>query len=176
MNRIAFIGPQSEAFPFGFLPKSKDFRSYTTAILLDVIKLCDTVEAPEFLCGIYPGTDLLFSLIMMVLHEKDFPNIKVRFISPYKNFLSEQHQQTMDFYSCAFGIFGIPRQLQKYRSKNALSNLSQYLVDHSDLLLAVCDPENLKEQNPVNETVRYARKANRNIAFIDPFDPKYELL
>lgn len=57
----------------------------------------------------------------------------------------------------------------EYKSEYYLER-NRYLVDHCDLLLAVCDKDNIPLRSGTGATVRYAKKTSKPILFVKPVE------
>ncbi len=121
-------------------------------------KLCAEIEkliqngAEEFLLGGYGNFDLLCAYIVRRF-KTDYPHIKSVLVVPYIN---RSYNKTM--YDCS----EYP-PLESTPPKFAISKRNMYMVDKSDLVLAVW---NGRQSGGTWNTINYAKESNNPIQYL----------
>lgn len=158
--------------------KSRELSKIMTNLLRNLI---EKRGANEFISGGALGADTIAFICVNAL-KKEYPEIKNILAIPYKeqgeNWAEEDKKRYRKMKEKADEIIYVDKE-EKYKAKNDtpegkhsgrkmyLRNV--YMVDHSDLLIAIYDGSNKKGSGTAN-CYNYAKKKNKKIIRIDPKD------
>lgn len=128
------------------------------------MRLAD-IGITNFLSGMAEGVDTWASVIVLALREKN-PAVKLHCILPFKtqaeNWSSAAQALYCSILEQADSIVYVSREYHK----TCMMERNKFMVDHSDILLAVCQEI---PRSGTMATINYARKSGREIIIIDPF-------
>lgn len=119
----------------------------------------------SFYTGMARGTDMWAAEIVLKLREK-YSDIRLTAVVPFTEQADEWPETEKNKYheileSCSETVV-----IGEYGQKDVFKKRNQYLVDHSDYVIAVYNPRLIR--SGTGQTVRMAEKAKREIIQIDP--------
>ena len=159
----AFTGHRPKSFPWKYNEAAPDCVRLKEALAAHIKLLADS-GVTHFLSGMAQGVDLWCTQIVLDLRKKN-PALKFHAILPCEGqerkwtALAQEHYRSILAQANEVIYVG-----QKY-SRDCMLERNRYLVDHSSILLAVC---NGSYQSGTGMTVRYAQKLGREVIIIDP--------
>lgn len=160
---VMFTGHRSQNLPFGF-----DESNIKCLKLKQIIKtqLCDLIEnesATNFISGMAIGVDMICAEIVLEL-KKEYANISLECAIPCEsqpNRWSESFQQR---YYCILNECDKKTVLQKEYTSDCMYKRNKYMVDNSDIVMAVWNGT----KSGTGYTVEYAKKKGRKILVFNP--------
>lgn len=160
----AFTGHRPSRFPWGYDETNQNCIALKEILTGEIIQLTD-IGVTGFLSGMAVGVDTWASVIVLALREKN-PAIKLHCILPCKTQADNWSSTSQTIYRSilerADSIVYVSREYHKI----CMMERNRFLVDHSDILLAVCQEV---PRSGTMATINYARKMNREIIIIDPY-------
>ena len=162
-SACAFTGHRPKSFPWKYNEAAPDCV-LLKEILAKQIKLLADIGVTDWLSGMAQGVDLWCAQIVLDL-RKENPALKLHAILPCEG---QERKWTASAQEHYRSILAQANEViyvgQKY-SRDCMLERNRYLVDHSSILLAVC---NGSYQSGTGMTVRYAQKLGREVIIIDP--------
>lgn len=134
------------------------------AVLSEQIKIMTDSGFTDFLSGMAEGCDAWAALSVLALREEN-PKLKLHCILPCTTQADQWTESSRNLYHSilkqADSIVFVHRDFQK----NCMLDRNRFLVKHASALLAVYNGE---RRGGTAATIRYARKAGRDITIIHP--------
>jgi len=159
----AFTGHRPKIFPWGY--NESDFRCVKLKEeLTKQIRLLVRKGYTDYLSGMALGVDVWAAQTVLALREKH-PDLKLHCILPCVGQERSWNDEAKALY------YSIVKQADSrvYTSrsyyKNCMFDRNRFMVDHSDLLLAVYS--GITSGGTAN-TVNHARQRDRNLIILDP--------
>ena len=156
----AFTGPYVQDYLFLLYRDDPAYISLRQRLEKEIILLYEQ-GVTDFYCGALPGADRLFAELVMDLRET-YP-IRVHGVLAFR----DQFAYT-DFRAHLFPRFDSVVCLHEAYQRGCCRERSLCVVDRADILLAVCDSENMELRSGTGAAVRYARTKKRRIVFVLP--------
>ncbi len=118
-----------------------------------------------FYTGMARGTDMWAAEIVLEF-KKEYQDIELTAVIPFPEQAEDWSETEKNKYheileSCSETVV-----IGEYGQKDVFKRRNQYLVDHSDCMIAVYDPRLIR--SGTGQTVRMAEKAKREIIQINP--------
>ena len=168
--KCAFTGPRPRSLPFPCIGKDPAYEDLKRRLTNATIKLYDE-GVREFLCGMALGADTLFCEIVITL-KHEHPDIKLSAVIPFRGQADVWNENDRSFYHRLLEECDDAVCLQENYSDDCYIKRNEYMVNKSDILLAVCDPGDVPLRSGTGATVRYAKSQGKRIVFIPPVDRK----
>ena len=159
----AFTGHRPSRFPWGYDETNQDCIALKEILTGEIIRLTD-IGVTGFLSGMAEGVDTWASVIVLALREKN-PAIKLHCILPCKTQADNWSSTSKTIYHSILERADSIVYVSREYHKTCMMERNRFLVDHSDILLAVC--QRIPRSGTI-ATVNYARNAGKEIIIIDP--------
>jgi len=164
--KCAFTGPRPQSLPFRCEDDDPLYDDLMQRLIKEIESLCRQGFS-DFICGMALGTDLLCGEIVAALKDS-YPSIKLHAAIPFRgqpdSWTPEDQERyrrllnQCDTKECPHEDFKNEYYLERNRD----------MVDSCDVLLAVCDPNNVKLRSGTGATVQYAKSKGKRIIFVSP--------
>lgn len=164
--KCAFTGPRPQSLPFRCVDDDPLYDDLTQRLINVIADLCEQ-GVREYYCGMAIGADLLCGEIAASMKES-YSDIILHAAIPCKGQPDPWTPEDKERYN---------RLLEQCDSSVCLHNdckseyfleRNRYMVDHTDILLAVCDSENIPLHSGTGYTIRYAKSKGERIIFVPP--------
>lgn len=150
----SFYGCKSVCFSFGYDEEKEKCIKLKRALLL---KIRDIIRNGilTFYAGMDIGVDIWCSEIVMML-KKENPNLMIRLIAviPYEEQASNWSEYYRERYFNLLAECDNVIMLQTHFTADSMQNRNEYLVRHSDYILAVCNGRNYESNSTIDLAVR----------------------
>lgn len=162
MKTVCFSGYE----PF-LLGEDWNYSSSNAGHLKSIIR--DTTEqlihkgCTHFLCGFNQGCDLLFAEVLSDLKTQYL--IKLESVLPYEEQAATWPEHVRERYFDLLAGCDEETLLRTQYSAGCHIRAAEYMIDHSDVLLAVCNGK----VSTTTYAVRYAQAAGKQVVIINPF-------
>jgi len=166
MLKCAFTGPRPQSLPFRCHEDDPAYDDLTQRMIKEVVELCEQ-GVNEYYCGMALGADLLCCEIALSMKES-YPNVTVNAVVPFRGQADKWSCEEQAWYKKLLKQCDTAVCLQEEYTEDCLLKRNRYLVDQSDLLVAICDPEKIPLRSGTGATVRYAQSKGKQIIFISP--------
>ena len=157
-----FTGPRLQNLPFGsdeFHPACVRMKE---RIRQEILRLFIEGNVTHFITGMASGVEQICAEIVLEL-KKTCPQLTLECAIPYEEQAAKWTERERDRYFTILASCDTETLLQTGYSRNCMKRKKEYLVGHSDFVLAVWDGI---ARNGTGKTIRYARKQGRGIAII----------
>ena len=118
----------------------------------------------QFMSGMAEGTDTWAALSVLALRSKN-KAIKLHCVLPCKEQADKWNPSAQKQYHSILGCADSVVYVNQYYHKDCMLERNHFLVDHSNILLAVYNGE---RRGGTAATVRYAQRSGREILILDP--------
>ena len=123
-----------------------------------IIELIETENAKHFISGMSLGIDMMCAEIVLELKE-EYPFITLECALPYETQAIRWRVESQEKYYFILRDCDKDTMLQTRYTSDCISKRNKYMVDKSDIILAVWNGSNSGTGNIIN----YARKINKTI-------------
>jgi len=138
--------------------KWQELKEKLKAILIEY-------DCGEAISGMALGSDTIFAIAVLELKEEGYP-IDLRCAVPFKGQESKWTQPDIERYKRILQQADFVDILsEKKYSPKLLQDRNEYMVNNSDLVIAVWNGE---ESGGTYNCIKYARQNNKNIIYINP--------
>lgn len=117
----------------------------------------------HYLCGFDEGTDLIFAECLLEL-KKQYPNIILESVLPYENQAEKWDEKTREKYYDLLSKCDRETILQSHFDKDCFIKRNRYMVNKSDMLIAVY----FDKLSNALFSLNYANHLGKRIICIDP--------
>ena len=158
-----FTGHRPHKFPWKYDEADKRCVRLKAVLVERIEKIVES-GVTDFLSGMAQGTDLWAAQAVLVL-RKEYPALKLHCILPCEGQESVWSFPAQDIYHFILAQANSVVYVSRAYHKGCMLERNRYLVDHSDILLAVYNGE---RRGGTAATVRYAQKMGKEVYLIDP--------
>lgn len=163
IESCSFTGHRPKSFSFGYNENSPEFEELKNRIKNTIIQVCNA-GCRRFYCGMAEGVDLWCGEIVLELRDRFDPPLEICPVIPFLSQPSSMTEKNKERYRTIMDSSDNKFLVSRNYKKNCYQKRNYYLVDSADALIAVYDEEN--EQSGTGQTVRYARRKNKQIFVI----------
>lgn len=160
----AFTGHRPSRFPWGYDETNQECIALKEILTGEIMRLTD-IGVTNFLSGMAEGVDTWASTIVLALREKN-PAIKLHCVLPCKTQADSWSSASQTLYRSILEQADSIVYVSREYHKTCMMDRNKFMVDHADILLAVCQKI---PRSGTMATINYARKMNREIIIIDPY-------
>ena len=159
----AFTGHRPKKLPWG--RDEEDARCIKLKeIIRGQIESLSNSGFTDFLTGMAEGPDMWFAAAVLDLRTKD-SSVKLHCILPCFDQAENYREDEIKLYDSILSNADSVVYVNRAAVKDCYLIRNRWMVDHSQLLLAVCHDA---VRSGAASSVRYARKTGREVILIDP--------
>lgn len=159
----AFTGHRPRKFPWGYDELDTQCVSLKS-VLTEQIEQLAMNGVTQFLSGMAEGVDTWAALAVLALREKN-DALKLHCILPCREQAEQWGAPAQALYRSILEQADSVVYVNRDYKKDCMLERNRFLVEHSDILLAVYNGE---RRGGTAATIRYARKAGREVWIMDP--------
>lgn len=159
----AFTGHRPSRFPWGYDETNQECIALKEILTSEIMRLAD-IGITNFLSGMTEGVDTWASVIVLALREKN-PAVKLHCILPCKTQAENWSSASQTLYRSILEQADSVVYVNREYHKTCMMERNRFIVDHCDILLAVCQGT---LHSGTTATINYARKAGKKVIIIDP--------
>lgn len=159
----AFTGHRPQKLPWRYDESAAAYVALKDALAGEIARLASG-GVTDYLSGMAEGTDTWAALAVLALRAKN-PALKLHCILPCKEQADGWSKQAQALYRSVLGQADSIVYVSREYHKSCMLERNRFLVDHTQILLAVYNGE---YRGGTAATVRYARKLGRRLTVIDP--------
>lgn len=163
MSSCAFSGHRPQKLPWKGDEDDPRCVALKEALRGQIVRLVQE-GVTDFLSGMAEGVDTWAAQAVLALREDD-PALRLHCILPYKGQADKWKAASRERYRSILEQADSIVYVHREHSKNCMLERDRFLVVHAGRLLAVYNGE---RRGGTAATVRYARKAGREIWIMDP--------
>lgn len=163
VQTCCFTGHRPQSFPWKY--HEGDLRCIALKYRLkrEIIKAIKQDGIRHFLTGMALGVDTWAADIVLAL-QKRWP-ITLECVIPCKNQEAKWHRENQEHYRAILSQCNKVTVLQEYYTRNCFEKRNRYMVDHSDLVIAVWNGS----PSGTGSTVTYAKAQGKAIRVLSPY-------
>lgn len=154
-----FTGHRPQTLGFGEKTKKCDYLK--TSIKSEIVKLIENEGVKNFISGMALGVDTYAAKIVLELKEQ-YPDITLECAIPCENQAEKWHEPERDTYYDIIEHCDKETMLQTRYTPYCMQKRNEYMVDHSDFVIAVWNGQPSGTGNMVD----YARRNNKSVILI----------
>ncbi len=155
---VCFTGHRPQTLTFLWDENSPDSRNLREVLKETIIELIENNDARHFISGMALGVDMMCAEIILELKEK-YPFITLECALPCETQATKWRINSQEKYYNILKDCDKTTLLQTRYTSDCMMKRNKYMVDNSDILVAVWNGSNSGTGNTVN----YARKNNKII-------------
>jgi len=164
--KCAFTGPQPKSLPFRCHEDDPAYDDLTQRIIKEVVQLCEQ-GVREYYVGMAAGCDLLCCEVALSMKEI-YPDVKVHAVMPFRGQADKWTPNIQAWYKKLIEQCDTAVCLNEKYVDNCYLFRNYYMVDNSNILIAICAPDKIPLRSGTGATVRYARSKGKRIIFVPP--------
>ena len=159
----AFTGHRPKKFPWGYDESDARCVALKNALAEQIKRLVEK-GTTQFMSGMAEGTDTWAALSVLALRSKN-KAIKLHCVLPCRDQADKWSPSAQEQYRSILGCADSIVHVSHADHNDCMLERNRFLVDHSDILLAVYNGE---RRGGTAATVRYAQRSGREILILDP--------
>lgn len=163
----AFTGHRPKKFPWRYEESNPECMQLKQVLFHQIDQLVD-LGIVHFLSGMAQGVDIWAALHVLTLRKQN-PALKLHCILPCKSQAGDWNVSAKQLHHSILEHADSIVYVNREYGKDCMLQRNQFLVSHSDLLLAVYNGE---PHGGTTATVRYAKKQNLDILILHPLTQK----
>jgi len=162
----AFAGSSNQTFFSQCNNKNKLYNCLINKLIMKTVDLCEQ-GIREYYCSTASGADMLCSEIVASL-KNNYPDIKLHAIVPFHlrpdNWDTQYEKRYKDLLKqCDSSIC-----LNEACQSEYYSNRNSYMIDNTDIIIAVYDSKNTADRTESDTLSHHAKEKGKEVIFI-PF-------
>ncbi|MDL2317943.1 DUF1273 domain-containing protein [Eubacteriales bacterium OttesenSCG-928-A19] len=161
---VAFTGHRPESLPFGDNEQSEAFLQLKR-LLLEEIKYWAHQGYTTFYEGAARGMDIVFGEQVLLAKEQGHPGVKLVSVVPFEEQAARWNEAWRERYFALMKNSDDEVLISAHYTKECFHQRNRYMVDHSDVLIAVYDG---LDSGGTAYTVQYAMEKGKTIIIFDP--------
>lgn len=162
-SACAFTGHRPQAYRFGYDEKHPDCLRLKALMREEILKLIHS-GISTFLSGMAQGADTWGAEIVLEL-EKFYPHLHLIAVLPCETQANLWSDRQRERYFSILSQCSQTVYTAKYYTPDCMLKRNRWLVDHSNVLLAIYNP---CSQGGTAYTVQYAYQKKRTVMIINP--------
>ena len=166
MNTCAFTGHRPQKLKFLNKPDDERFIKLKARLGEAVETVINNYGVKNFLTGMALGVDMLAAELVLELKESN-PQITLECVRPCENQNEKWTKKSRDKYDIILSRCDKIVTLQETYTSDCMQKRNQYMVDNSDILIAVWDK---RIKGGTAKTFEYAQKTNKPVIIISPIE------
>lgn len=161
MNRCAFAGYWPQSLSSAETGYQRD--ALKTRLRALIIRLIEQENICSFLSGMEPGIEMVAAEIVLSLKETH-PDLTLECVIPYETQAAVWPESLRNRYFSIISLCDQESMLQSQYTPDCMTKRNQYLVEHTDLVLAVWDGQ----PSGTGQIVWYARGRGKIVWTLHP--------
>ena len=129
-----------------------------------ILKLIEEEGVTHFISGMAQGVDMYAAEIVLEL-KKQYPQITLECAIPYERQAVRWPEALRNRYFSIAERCDKETMLQTHYTQDCLRNRNRYMVEHADMVLAVC---NMRRQSGTRQTVWFAQNRRKPVWLVFP--------
>lgn len=158
-----FTGHRPKSLPFGDDESAAECVKLKELLRKNIEQQIVKNGVMHFISGMAMGVDIYGAEIVLKLKEK-YPQITLECAIPFEAQANRWDEKWKKRYFDIIRLSDNTTTLQTTHSRGCMMNRNRYMVDNSDVVIAVWNGE----KSGTGNTVRYAKKCGKKIILIDP--------
>lgn len=163
MKTCSFSGHRPQHLPFGMSETDERCAALKVKLKEMIIEAIENDGVTHFITGMALGVDIFAAEIVLDL-KKQYPQITLECAIPCETQAVKWTAKQRDRYFDIAAKCDKETMLQAHYSRDCMEKRNRYMVDHSDILIAVWDGR----PSGTGKTVRYAQDCGKTVRVIDP--------
>lgn len=160
VKTCCFTGHRPQTLGFG--EKTKKCDNLKEQIRTEIVKLIENEGVRHFISGMAVGVDTYAAKIVLEL-KKSYPDVTLECAIPCENQAEKWHEPERNTYFDIIEHCDKETLLQKQYTPDCMQKRNEYMVDHSDFVIAVWNGK----PSGTGNTVNYAKLKNKRIVIIN---------
>lgn len=160
---VCFTGPRSQNLPFGFNEQDPRCLKMKTMLKRKITDLIINDDISHFISGMAIGVDMICAEIVLELRDQ-YPNISLECAIPCKSQPDRWSNEMKCRYFDILEYCDVKTVIQNNYTADCMQKRNMYMVEQSDIVIAVWNGKSSGTGNTVN----YARQKGRKVLVLNP--------
>lgn len=162
-KKCCFTGHRPKSLPFGYNEEEALCKKLKELLSESIERQITENGVTHFISGMAMGVDIYAAEAVLKLREK-YPQIKLECAIPCETQANKWSEGWRNRYFDIIRRSDVAKMLQTHYTPDCMMKRNKYMVDNSDVVIAVWN--GLK--SGTGNTVNYAVKSGKNVIIIDP--------
>lgn len=162
-KKCCFTGHRPKSLPFGYNEEEALCKKLKELLSESIERQITENGVTHFISGMAMGVDIYAAEAVLKLREK-YPQIKLECAIPCETQANKWSEGWRNRYFDIIRRSDVAKMLQTHYTPDCIMKRNKYMVDNSDVVIAVWN--GLK--SGTGNTVNYAVKSGKNVIIIDP--------
>lgn len=173
MERVVccFTGHRPQNLKFGYNEHSFECIRLKKLLRKAIIGMITKYNVSHFISGMALGVDMYAAEIVLEV-KKEFPNVILECAIPCRTQATKWSSHFVERYNNIVDNADVKTILQESYTKDCMRKRNEYMINHSNYVIAVFNGESGGTANTIN----YARKNKKKILIINPDSFKGEMI
>lgn len=158
---VCFVGHRPQKIPFLYDEESTSFKKLRCTLKKTIIELIENENVKHFISGVVIGADMLCAEIILEL-KAQYSDITLECALPCETQAEYWTMKYREKYFDTVAASDKESMLQWRYTPDCVMKRDRYMVDKSDILLAVWDGG----KGPIKRTVNYATEKGKKVMCI----------
>ena len=162
-KKCCFTGHRPKSLPFGYNEEEPSCKKLKELLSDNIERQITENGVTHFISGMAMGVDIFAAEAVLKLKEK-YPQIKLECVIPCETQANKWSEGWRNRYFDIIGRSDDTQMLQTHYTPDCMMKRNKYMVDNSDVVIAVWNGE----KSGTGNTVNYAMKSGKKVIIIDP--------
>lgn len=162
-KKCCFTGHRPKSLPFGYNEEEAACKKLKELLCENIEKQITENGVTHFISGMAMGVDIYAAEAVLKLREK-YPQIKLECAIPCETQANKWSEGWRNRYFDIIRRSDVAKMLQTHYTSDCMMKRNKYMVDNSDVVIAVWNGE----KSGTGNTVDYAMKSGKKVIIIDP--------
>ncbi|MGM9641016.1 MAG: SLOG family protein [Faecousia sp.] len=158
-----FIAQRTQSLPYGFYEKDERCTILKQVLRKQILRLIEKENVTHFISGMAIGVDMYAAEIVLDTKKHD-PRVTLEIAIPYETQAVKWSEALRERYFHIAAQCDKETMLQTHYTPDCMGKRNRYLVDHSDLVIAVWSGKSSGR----GKTIRYSLSQGKPVIVIDP--------
>lgn len=162
-KKCCFTGHRPKSLPFGYNENEPACKKLKEQLMENIERQITDNGVTHFVSGMAMGVDIYAAEAVLELKKK-YPNITLECVILCETQANDWSESWRDRYFDIIIRSDDAKTLQTHYSSGCMRKRNEYMVDNSDVVIAVWNGK----KGGTGGTVEYALKNEKNVVIIDP--------
>ena len=162
-KKCCFTGHSPKPLPFGYNEEEPSCKKLKELLSENIERQITENGVTHFISGMAMGVDIFAAEAVLKLKQK-YPQIKLECAIPCETQANKWSEGWRNRYFDIIRRSDVAKMLQTHYTPDCMMKRNKYMVDNSDVVIAIWNGE----KSGTGNTVNYAMKSGKKVIIIDP--------